>query len=423
MSEKNKITVTDEDLKQAFTGESTDKKPLKKASEKEKGFSKKKFLSFLITGIVTFVAGVSLIVTSFLLPSASSGALSFPQLPSETAEEGTYSLLTGEKIADEALKTAPTYCIQMPNGTDGGRPQSGLSQAGVIFEAIAEAGITRFAAIYQNPSTAIIGPVRSLRIYYLDWDTPFDCTIVHAGGAVDALDAVAAGGYKDLVEDPKYLYRSNNSSRNWNNLFTTSNNLQEFSKAKGYDNSNLKGFARLTPTESEEMRVKGLTSKVLDITSPSDGDTSEVKAEASNIKISFGGIATFNVNYDYDPETNTYLRSYANGTKHDVYVCPEENLGEKNPEDVCELKQLAPAVVIAMVVQESKSADTYHEAITTIGSGKVHIFQNGTVINGTWSKTSKNDQIKFLDENGSEIKLAPGQTFISAVPTYGSVEY
>ena len=131
----------------------------------------------------------------------------------------------------------------------------------------------------------------------------------------------------------------------------------------------------------------------------------------------------FNVIYNYDADTNTYLRSYANGVKHEVYVCPEENLGDKNPEDVCELKQMAPSVVIAMMVQEGRAADGYHEAITTIGSGKAYVFQNGTVISGTWSKTTKYDQIKFLDENGSEIKLAPGQTFLSAVPNYGGVEY
>lgn len=417
----DKKTVTEEELKQAFVGEAEKSDPSENKKAGKKPFSKKKFLTFLISGVVSLLAGISLIVISLLLPAAKGEALSYPQIPTEANGEENYSLLTGEKIDDAALKTAPVYCIQTPNGTDGGRPQSGLDQAGVIFEAIAEAGITRFAAIYQNPTTAIIGPIRSLRIYYLDWDTPFDCTIVHAGGADDALAAVEAGGYKDLVENASYLYRSSNKNRLWNNLFTTSENLRAFSEARGYTSSNLKGFARLTPSESEKARAS--SGKILDITAPAEKDPPEMTAEVSNIKIRFGGQNTFNVNYNYDPDTNTYPRSYANGTAHEVYVCPNENLGEKSPEGICELKQLAPSVVIAMIVQETKSADTYHEAITTIGSGKVYIFQNGSVINGTWSKTSKADQIKFLDENGSEIKLAPGQTFISAVPNYGSVEY
>ena len=76
-----------------------------------------------------------------------------------------------------------------------------------------------------------------------------------------------------------------------------------------------------------------------------------------------------------------------------------------------------------MVVSERRAADNYHENITTTGSGKAYIFQNGDVIEGTWSKPTKNDQIKFADNDNHEIKLAPGQTFISAIPSYGSIEY
>ena len=423
MDEKNKITITDEDLKEAFVGKSVDKKADGEKPMKKKSKDTKKFWTILICGIVSFLVGTGLIVLAILLPSTPGEALEYPEIPSNNTDEGVYSLLTGEKIADETAKTAPVYCIQTPNGTDGGRPQAGLTQAGVIFEAIAEAGITRFAAIYQNPTSAIIGPVRSLRTYYLEWDTPFDCTIVHAGGADDALAAVQSGGYRDMTEDSTHFYRGTYKERLWNNLFTTPEKLQDFNTSKGYTTSDLKGFSRLTPYESNQMRAKEHGDKSFDITAPADGNTSEMTADASEIKLRFGGSATFNVIYNYDADTNTYLRSYANGVKHEVYVCPEENLGDKNPEDVCELKQMAPSVVIAMMVQEGRAADGYHEAITTIGSGKAYVFQNGTVISGTWSKTTKYDQIKFLDEDGSEIKLAPGQTFISAVPNYGGVEY
>ena len=90
---------------------------------------------------------------------------------------------------------------------------------------------------------------------------------------------------------------------------------------------------------------------------------------------------------------------------------------------MCSLAQISPSVVVVMMVKESKASDNYHEDITTIGTGDAYIFQNGIVIKGTWSKASKNYQIKFFDEGGEEFDLAPGQTFVSAVPSYGSVEY
>lgn len=383
----------------------------------------KKYIVFLIIGILGLCGSIACIVIA-LLTNHEAGSSTFSALPSTSSDDASrYSLLTGEALADDMSQDAPVYCIQTPNGTDGARPQSGLTDAGVVFEAIAEAGITRFAAIYQNPTPAVIGPVRSLRIYYLQWDTPFDCTIVHAGGADNALEAVATGGYKDLSEDYNYMYRGTYSNRLWNNLFTTSTYLKKFSTDHGYNTSNIKGFKRMTPDESGMARVDAGVNEKLDITKPASSNTSEVASSVNNINLYIGGVSDFNVQYSYDPATNTYNRNYESGAAHEVYECANEDLGEKNPEDVCTLTQISPSVVIAMIVQEGKAADGYHEDITTVGSGKAYIFQNGAAIAGTWSKTSIDEQIKFTDDSGAEIALAPGQTFITAVPAYGSVEY
>ena len=406
--------IDDKVLREAFTSE---KKQLSKGGKLDK-----KHLFFLIIGIIGIVGGMTCLLVGIFGVQKKTSELVFAEVD-DSKEEVVYSNLTGEPLADASLLTAPAYCIQTPNGTDGARPQAGLNEAGVVFEAIAEAGITRFAAIYQNPSSAVIGPIRSLRIYYLEWDTPFDCTIVHAGGAADALAAVAAGGYKDLSENYSYMYRGTYGSRLWNNLFTTSAYLKQFSADRGYNTSDINGFARMTPEESEIDRIDTLVEEEFDILTATDRDTSGITAEVSSINLNFGGWANFNVHYDYNAETNTYNRSYESGVAHEVYTCAAEDLGEKNPEDVCSLTQLSPSVVVAMVVQEHKASDNYHEDITTIGTGKAYIFQNGTVIEGSWSKSSREDQIKFYDEEGEEVALAPGQTFISAVPNYGSVEY
>ncbi len=382
----------------------------------------KKWLIFNIVGGVSFVAGAACLAVAFFGLKSSQAALDFPTLPSSTDADVKYSLLTGEPLKNAEDLDAPAYCIQTPNGTDGARPQAGLNEAGVVFEAIAEAGITRFAAIYQNPSSAIIGPIRSLRIYYLEWDTPFDCTIVHAGGSGDALAAVS-NGYKNLDENYAYMYRGTYGGRLWNNLFTTSAYLKKFSADNGYNTSNINGFARLTPAESDAERANAAVAEKLVITEPTNKNTSEVSVPVPAVSLNLGGWADFNVNYNYDADSNTYLRSYASGAAHQVYGCAAEDLGERNPEDVCSLIQMAPSVVVAMVVKESRASDNYHEDITTTGSGDAYVFQNGTAIKGTWTKNNKEEQIKFTGEDGKEIKLAPGQTFVTAVPSYGSIEF
>lgn len=424
MDEKNQSTVTNEDLRAAFEGTAASKKEGRsKKIKPAKLKPSKKYLVCKIIGGVSLGAGVICLLLAFLVFNTKKAGLEYPTIPSDTKEGKAFSALTGEPLEDASLVTAPAYCVQTPNGTDGARPQAGLTQAGVVFEAIAESGITRFAAIYQDPSTAIIGPIRSLRIYYLEWDTPFDCTIVHAGGSGDALAAVSSGGYKDLSEDYNYMYRGTYGGRLWNNLFTTSAYLKKFSADHEYNTSNIKGFARLTPAESEKQRADESVSEKLDITKATSEDTSVVAVPVPAVSLDLGGWADFNVNYTYNAETNTYLRGYASGAAHEVYTCATDDLGERNPEDVCHLVQMAPSVVVAMIVQESRASDNYHEDITAIGSGEAYVFQNGTVFKGKWQKTAAEDQIKFTDENGNEIKLAPGQTFITAVPNYGSVVY
>lgn len=392
------------------------KKPVENSNKKST-----RFLVFF--GILGTLGGIGCGTLSFFLPSSSGFNAIFPEIPSKKTGDEIYSNLTGLPLGSAEELKAPAYCIQTPNGMDGARPQAGINQAGVVFEAIAEAGITRFAAIYQNPTSAIIGPIRSLRMYYLEWDTPFDCTIVHAGGAPDAIAAVSRGGYKDLTESYAYMYRGTNGSRRWNNLFTTSAYLAKMNADRGYGESDIKGFLRMTPSESLHARVDSLVEEKLDILEPSTGKTSSLVAETPSISVNFGGLANFNVRYNYDAESNTYLRSYASGAKHEIYECPGEDLGEKNPEDKCTLKQLAPSVVVAMMVQERRASDNYHENITVVGSGDAYIFQNGSSIKGIWKKASDSEQIKFYNADGVEIALAPGQTFIEAVPQYGSVEY
>ena len=368
MEEKIELNIDNSDLEDVVKDD-------KKMSLKDQK-SKKMWLVFLIVGIVSLVGGIACLLVVFLKPVEERKALVFPTIPSKVEAEKTYSHLTGEAINAD-LVNSPAYCIQVPNGLDGARPQVGLTEAGVIFEAIAEAGITRFAAIFQNPTSAVIGPVRSLRIYYLNWDTPFDCTIVHAGGSAEAENAVKSGSYRNLTESYAYMYRGSNSSRLWNNLFTTPNGLAQFNADYGYTTSEINGFSHLTPEEAEKTRIDGMIEEKLNIVEATEKNTSELTPEVSDISLRFGYVAAFNVNYHYDVDSNTYLRSFGDGAVHEVYKCPTESLGEVDPESACSLTQLAPKAVVAMVVQEGRAADGYYENITMIGSGDVYIFQNG----------------------------------------------
>ena len=340
------------------------------------------------------------------------------------AEDGStlvYSERQAEQQADN-INLSRINCVQIPNGTDA-RPQVGLSEAKIVYEAIAEGGITRFAALYRGATSNVIGPVRSLRTYYLDWDIPYDCTIVHAGGEEVALQRVK--DYSHLSESKEYMWRDYSGYRAPNNLFTSAELLNKFNKDKSYLESRPKVFARLTPDESNK-QVKDIRQSKLE--GKTQDDESAKYAYADSIYVHVTTNANYNVQYSYDASTNSYLRAYEGASgKHVAYTCKNlENSGNKiKPQKDCgAATQLAPKVVVVMKVEEKlNQSNLYREDITTTGNGEAWIFQNGIVIPGTWSRGT-DEQLKFKDANGNEIKLAPGQTWITSVAkSYGYVKY
>jgi len=342
--------------------------------------------------------------------------------------EPIYSTLTGLEITDANLNNSPTYCIQIPNGsTDGARPQAGLTDAAIVFEAIAEQGITRFAAIFQNPTVSVIGPIRSLRPYYLDWDTPFDCTVTHAGGSAEAIAAINNGGQRNLDENYTYMWRETSSNRLWNNLFTSPTLLNAFNTAHGYTSSHPAAFPRQTPDQTSQYLSEKATCADQAATGEPTTDscaTFTTIDSASSVVLNFTSYnSSHNVSYTYDPDTNTYLRYHQDGQPHLSYACPADLDQPRTTTDCGEPIQIAPSVVVALRVHESTMSDHYHEQITTIGTGTADIFQNGEHLTAHWRKTAQSAQIIFTDEDGNEIPLIPGQLWISAVPQFGQVYY
>lgn len=290
------------------------------------------------------------------------------------AETKYYSSLTGKQVADEAATKMAATAIMLENSPDA-RPQSGLKDAGVVFEAIAEGGITRFLALYQQEKPGLIGPVRSLRLYYVDWLAPFNASVAHVGGSKFALDEIRNGKYRDIDQffNAGSYWRARDRYAP-HNVYTNFERLDALNTSKGYTSSTVAGFARKDPT-------------------PSAAPT----ARTINVKIS-GPL--YNSSYTYDAASNTYIRSQGGAPHTDR-----------------EAGQIAPSTVIVMsVAMQRVMEDGYREQITTTGSGKAHIFQDGTVQEVTWTKPDRMTQIKFTDAAGIEVPLNRGQTWITAVP-------
>jgi hypothetical protein len=285
-----------------------------------------------------------------------------------------YSPLTGVKVADEALTRRPVTAVMIENSPEA-RPQSGLKAAGVVFEAVAEGGITRFIALYQEASPELVGPVRSVRPYYLEWAAAFDPAVAHVGGSSDALAMIQGGGYGldlDQFYNASAYWRANDRYAP-HNVYTNYDNLSQLEQAKGKTASQFDAWPR------------------------QDAKAAEIpNATHIDLPVSTG---IFYVSYDYDAATNTYLRSQG-GAPH---IDREQG-------------QIAPDTVVALRVGQFLSNDGLHNEIAATGSGEALIFQNGTVTRGTWRKSAATSQLELLGENGQPLKLNRGQTWLTAVP-------
>jgi len=291
------------------------------------------------------------------------------------------SPLTGLPVTKEQ-QARPVTGVMIENSADA-RPQSGLKDAGVIFEAIAEYGVTRFLALFQETNPANVGPVRSARPYFLDWTLAFDANYAHVGGSPDALQRIKDVGVRDL--DQFF-----NSGAYWrvtqrfapHNMYTSIDKLVEAGNGKGYVKSTFTPLAR----KDKEQPAKAPTAKSIDL-----------------------GVsgAFYNVHYDYDVATNSYKRTMG-GSPH-----ADNESGA----------QLAPKVVVALAMPYSLMEDGYHSMYETTGTGSMLVFQDGTVTPGTWSKADAKSQFVFTNAANAPLKLNPGQTWFTVLSDISKATY
>jgi hypothetical protein len=286
-----------------------------------------------------------------------------------------YSPLTGNEVKSEAVTKQAVTGIMIENSPDA-RPQSGLKDSGVVFEAIAEGGITRFLVLYQEQKPQLIGPVRSVRMYYVDWVAAFNASVAHIGGSSQALKEVRNGKYRDIDQffNAGSYWRATDRYAP-HNVYTSFKLLDALNKAKGYTTSDFTGFTRR------------------------DRDENPTRTSATSIDVTISS-DLYNSHYEYDAKKGYYNR-YQAGAPH-----TDRETGH-----------IHPYVVIVMKIPEKLVfEDGYRQQLTTIGKGTAYIFQEGTVQKVTWSKEARTEQIKFTDEKGKDVPLVRGQTWLTAVP-------
>jgi hypothetical protein len=314
------------------------------------------------------------------------------------------------------------------------RPESGLSKADVVYEAVAEGGITRFMSVFFCGAAAQdvkAAPIRSARVYFVNMAAGYgtDPIYLHQGGANDfcpdcpggvkpygeidrTVDAYAlldklgwrngaqgndmdGGfniGYPIVVRDQ---YRLSSTAAAWEHSVVA--DLDEVYKEAAKRGFEFKDSSGVAWTQG----FKKWTFQ---------DDKSNSSPTASDIKFGFwNNQPDYDVEWKYDSATNSYLR-FDGGKAHIDWEFDKPQIASKN--------------VVIMFAKEKGPVDTeLHMFYQVIGTGKAIVFQNGQVVQGTWSKASALDREVFYDTNGKEIQMVRGLSWVEIVPAGNTISY
>ncbi len=304
-------------------------------------------------------------------------SLASPALPRTEESPINGRLFTREEM--EELKKKRPVAVIVSNHTEA-RPTSNLSQADLVYEALVEGGITRFVAIYWSREPNKVGPIRSVRQYYIEWISPFDPMFIYDGFAISSDPKVDAAG--NLIKyDIKRIY----TSGAWRVGDRVAPHNEYSSVAKAVEIGRDRGWDQFPEIETWQFKSDA----------PLDNRSESFKA-----KVSFSNSDNYAPIWEYNKDTNLYYRSI--GGRADIDLETNQQITAKN--------------VIIQEVKVQGPVDNYNRLIiTTTGEGSAAILQDGKVIYGKWKKADRTSRTKFYDNSGNEIEFNRGLTWISPV--------
>lgn len=286
--------------------------------------------------------------------------------------------LTGQ-AAEEEVKSRPV--MVMVENSPKARPQNGLDQADLVYEILAEGDITRFVAVFQQNEPDVIGPVRSIRPYYVEIGIALDALVVHAGWSPDAkvmLQQNKVAHFDEVYGDHAYYWRDKERKMP-HNLYTSIEKIRQGAVNKKYRES-WNEFAL------SFMKEDGI-----------------VSGEAA-LEVTIPYIAGYQVSYRYDEEAGVYLRSMA-GKPH---------------EDKASGKQITVRNVIIAKTKHKVLDKVGRRAVDIHGPGEGYLVQQGKIQPITWELR---DGVVRAYANNEELPLLPGNTWIQVVPESSNISY
>ena len=285
--------------------------------------------------------------------------------------------------------------VQIDNA-DAARPQTGLSYADIVYETDVDGGDTRFTALYNDavngtdaPDELIVGPVRSSRYYHQWIQEEWDALYVHMGGPDTTTDDETDiwGSSSEHIRQ-----RINGAGRHAVNhdLF--------FPLKDGYSESDYAGIDLMEALAIYDYEPQALQSFAF-YPAQDYADQPEIQ----EIGLHFFGDREF-ASYEYDADADSLLR-FTRGKEH-----RDDATGE----------QITVQNAVIQFVHDARANDgpgSDRRIVDVKGSGDALFVIHGKLIKGTWERPTYDSPTSYTLESGEELTLAPGNTWITMMPS------
>ena len=259
---------------------------------------------------------------------------------------------------------------------------SGLIESYINYEFIVEGGATRIMAIFKDREVPTVGPVRSARDYMLDYALEHDAIFAHFGWSPKAesdIKELNVNNINGMIDTTPFARDKKIESPH--NVFTSTTKIRNYLETKNYAST------------STSWKVLKYSTDEIALDKVNNAATNATKV---NIEYSGDQYRT----YAYDSGNKYYLRSQ-NG-KAQIDRRTDHQIITKN--------------IIIMKVENKTIDNVGRQELTTIGSNSGYYITDGKALPIKWSKSSRQEKTIYTYENGEEIKVNDGNTFIQVVP-------
>ncbi len=306
--------------------------------------------------------------------------------------------LTGLEVEDPTLLDRRPIVVKVENLPRTDRPQWGLNNADIVYEYYTEFGTTRFAAIFYGQDASIVAPIRSARL--------FDFNVVRGYKAMFIFGSAYYATYSKLVNS-EFSSRLMIESANTADVITRIE--PGTSNFEAADTSNVAAYTERMGIDNSQQDLDGM---FFQAQAPIGGE------ESDSVFVRFSG-AIYN-RWDYDPITQGYARF--SDTQNSTGPSTEEYEQLIDRADGEPINAQNVAVIFVRHTDIDARATVEVIDVSLLGTGRAYVARDGKVYEVTWSRPNETSVLTFLNADGSEFPLKPGQTWVEVLTYNGTAE-